>query len=120
MEPGTAHRVSRSWCHYSGSVNYVIFGLMMRLCHDDYRDSSGPAHIRAWQFEESSMTTIVAAYKTLRRAPNKAASIRWAKAGYHGWPGGSSTPDAELRNCAPCPADVRRLTVRWLPSERAI
>lgn len=106
-------------CHYGGSVNYVIFGLMMRLCHDDYRDSVGPARLRASYYSEGSMTTIISTYKALRRAGNSDASVRWAKVGYNGWPSGSA-PRAELPNCAPCPNQVRRLTVRWLPLETAI
>jgi hypothetical protein len=106
-------------CHYAGSVNYVIFGVMMRLCHTDYRDSVGPARLRASYYEESSMVTIISAYKTLRRAPNKAASIRWAKAGYNGWPS-VPAPQPELLKCAACPNEVRRLTVRWLPLKRQI
>lgn len=107
-------------CHYAGSVNYVIFGLMMRLCHDDYRDSSGPSRLKAPLYEESSMTKIISAYKTLRGAGNSDASVRWAKAGYNGYPHGSSAPRAELPKCAACPTHVRRLTVRWLPGETAI
>lgn len=101
-------------CHYAGSVNYVIYGVMMRLCHTDYRDSIGPARARASYYEESSMVAIISAYKTLRRAPNKAASIRWAKAGYNGWPS-VPAPPPELPKCGACRSEVKRLTVRWLP-----
>ena len=101
-------------CHYAGSVNYVIFGVMMRLCHTDYRDSPGPSRAEAELFSEDAMTKVISAYKTIRQAPNKAASIRWAKAGYNGWPS-VPAPPPELPKCGDCRYEVKRLTVRWLP-----
>jgi len=106
-----------SGCHYAGSVNYVIYGVMLRLCHDHLEST------RSWKtqmYSEEQMARYVTLWKTLRGAPNLTASLRWARAGYNGWPGGA-TPPAELPNCAKCPKKVTsRMTVRWLPLDRSI
>jgi hypothetical protein len=102
-----------SGCHYAGSVNYVIYGVMFRLCRD-HLPFDKPF------FSESAMTSNITLWKTLRKAPNLTASLDWAKAGFNGWPGGS-TPRPELPNCEKCPKPVTsRLTVRWLPVDRGI
>lgn len=102
-----------SGCHYAGSVNYVIYGVMMRLCHD-HMTFDRPF------FTEQSMTEYITLWKTLRSAPNLTPSLGWAKAGYNGWPN-ARTPRAELPKCAKCPkALTTPLTVRWLPIARNI
>jgi hypothetical protein len=101
-------------CHYAGSVNYVIYGVMMRLCHSHF-EASVLTSFEARLFTEEKMTSYITIYKKLRGAPNLTASLEWAKAGYNGWPSGS-TPAAELPNCGECPKpNGGRLTVRWLP-----
>lgn len=102
-----------SGCHYAGSVNYVIYGVMLRLCHD-HMTFDRPF------FTEESMSQNITVWKSLRRAPNLAASLAWAKAGYNGWPSGPN-PRPELPDCAKCPKKLTsRLTVRWLPLGRNI
>jgi hypothetical protein len=102
-----------SGCHYAGSVNYVIYGVMMRLCRD-HMTFDRPF------FTEQSMTEYITLWKSLRSAPNLAASLDWAKAGYNGWPRGLN-PASELPDCDKCPKRVTtRLTVRWLPVDRSI
>jgi hypothetical protein len=102
-----------SGCHYAGSVNYVVYGAMLRLCHD-HMTFDRPF------FTEQQMAQYITVWKSLRSAPNLAASLAWAKAGYNGWPNGP-TPRPELPNCAKCPKRLTsRLTVRWLPLDRNI
>jgi hypothetical protein len=103
-------------CHYAGSANYVVYGAMLRLCHDHFKSSSNATLKRdAPFFSEQQMVSYIALWKRLREAPNLTPSTEWAKAGYNGWPNGP-TPAPELPNCAPCPKRVTsRLTVRWLP-----
>ena len=117
-------------CHLAGSANYVIFGVMMKLCHDEYDDRVTQAQTcadnRAWWkrtpdldleelkamelvFTEGHMRTLIWAYKGhiwfYRDASgNFEAGKRWASAGYNGWPTGESTPEADRASCAvPCP-----------------
>jgi hypothetical protein len=118
-------------CHLAGSANYVIFGVMMKLCHDEYDDRVTQAQTRMydlpwWErarpgfdlqelknmesvFTEGHMRTLIWAYKGhiwfIRDASgNYEAAKRWASAGYNGWPTGESTPEADRAKCAvPCP-----------------
>ena len=102
-----------SGCHYSGSVNYVVYGVMLRLCHDHLESKRSSL---ASTYSEESMALYVTIWKKLRGAPNLRASLAWAKAGYNGWPKNGSIPRPELPNCAECPRQTApHLTVRWLP-----
>ena len=102
-------------CHYAGSVNYVVYGVMFRLCHDHFK----PSPLRRL-FTEDAMTVSVYAWKKLRGAPNLEASLNWAKAGYNDWPA-RRTPPPELPKCADCPNEYKgRMTVRWLPLDTSI
>ena len=106
-----------SGCHYAGSVNYVIYGVMLRLCHDHLRNMRSTL---SSTYSEEQMALYITIWKSLRGAPNLTASLRWAKAGYNGWPSGS-TPPPELPSCAKCRKPLTsRLTVRWLPIDRNI
>jgi hypothetical protein len=100
-------------CHAAGSVNYSVYGVMLRLCHDHYDNSlKGEAK---W-FTEEQMAHYITVWKKLRRAPNLAPSLAWARAGYNGWPDRGSVPGPEHPGCAKCPKPFTgRLTVRWLP-----
>jgi hypothetical protein len=118
-----------SSCHYAGSVNYVIFGVMCRLCYDHYmhlaEDAQKELKATAWwhvidewrlsedmkhdidvadEYNEGAMARMVWAYKgkvpVLRdAAANYEASQKWAEAGYNGWPGSASTPSGDRPNC---------------------
>jgi len=70
-------------CHYRGSVNYVLYGTMFRLCGKSER----------W------MRMTIWIYK--RGAGNYGPSQDWAKAGFDGWPG-ASTPSPDRPQCAEC------------------
>jgi hypothetical protein len=117
-------------CHYAGSVNYVIFGVMFRLCHDHYiwrvqaageeydnthfwqifenqrlKDEMEDNAIEATRWDEGSMTDLIWEYKghvplVHEASANYEASKRWAVAGYNGWPGSASTPAGDRPNCA--------------------
>jgi hypothetical protein len=107
-----------SECHHAGSVNYVVFGAMMRLCHDDRKVG------RRW-FGEEAMNLMVTAHKSeiswfgindVDEAGNLDASIAWAKAGYRGWQNDRQAPPGDRSKCkARCPRRYsgRGLTVRW-------
>ena len=104
-------------CHYAGSVNYVVYGVMLRLCHNHLKNQRSTL---SSTYSEEQMTLYITIWKSLRGAPNLTASLRWAKAGYNGWPSGP-TPPPELPACAKCRKPLTsRLTARWLPLDRAI
>lgn len=104
-------------CHYAGSVNYVIYGVMLRLCHNALKSQISD---HAQYFTEQAMSRYITLWKTLRGAPNLTASLKWAKAGYNDWPS-APTPPPELPDCADCPKRLTsRMTVRWLPIDRNI
>jgi hypothetical protein len=107
-----------SECHHAGSVNYVVFGAMMRLCHDDTKVVG-----RSW-FSEEAMNLLIVAHKSSIALPfvpsteagNLDASIAWAKAGYRGWPNNGRVPPGDRSHCkASCGKPYRGpgLTVRW-------
>jgi len=62
-------------CHYMGSANYVIFGLMCKLC----------------EFSYDKMFRYIYLYKggggwpVTKKAGNYAACVAWAAAGWGGW-----------------------------------
>ncbi len=83
---GLSVQVGRD-CHYAGSVNYVIYGLMMRLCHDDFvKDGSS---IADW-FSQQEMLELVYIHKnfntSLTQGANFQASNEWALVGYRNGP----------------------------------
>ena len=104
-----------SECHHAGSVNYVVFGVMMRLCHDNFR--GGP--FANW-FDQEAMNLLIVAHKTSltsgEEAGNLDGSIDWANAGYNGWPFKGRAPLGDRRKCkGPCPKYYSGpgFTVRW-------
>ena len=102
-------------CHYSGSVNYVVYGVMMRLCHDHF--SSSDSWFADWFTREEMLEMIyMHKNKTGTQAGNFQASNEWALAGYET---GTvrPTPPAERPQCTPCPDAYAGpgLTVNWLP-----
>ena len=96
-------------CFYPGSVNYVMFGEMFRLCC--------PKYMTVWPFESCAqyMTWFITIYKS--RYENYQASVDWALAGFRGWPAGSNTPPGDRPNCAPVcttPYHSGPFKVHWL------
>jgi hypothetical protein len=108
-------------CYYSGSPNYVIYGVMCKLCSDHFTSVGNQSGID--RFTQAKMLYWINAYKgtglTGLGTPsgNFGPSQDWAIAGYNGWPGGS-TPTGDRNNCTPtCPITYagRAFRVYWLP-----
>ncbi len=117
-------------CFLAGSVNYVIYGVMCKLCHDEYdrryreavsRMAKTPLYhpfdiIKASgdqdtmdtfrvQYTETMMLASIWVYKGhipfIRDASgNYEAAKGWASAGYNGWPDGATAPPADRAKCA--------------------
>lgn len=102
-------------CHYAGSVNYSVYGVMMRLCHDHL--SREDSWISDW-FSREEMLELIYIHKnqTGSQAANFQASNEWALAGYKS---GSLRPfpPGDRQDCKErCKRyDGPGLTVRWLP-----
>ena len=98
-------------CHYVGSVNYLIYGVMFRLC----RSLPQMITLGSW-----IMTKSIREYKASQGATNTQASVDWALTGFNGWPNtkGVSTPPAEpdaRGTCQPCKDRyLRPLHWHWL------
>lgn len=108
--PACGHSIQvGTQCHYAGSVNYVVYGLMCKLCYDH----------GLHRFTEEHMLAQIERYK--RGAPNYNPSRQWAIAGYRNWPS-SGTPAGDRSNCSPTcsllrgtPFLTRPFLVRWCP-----
>jgi hypothetical protein len=103
-------------CYYSGTANYVIFGVMCRLCQQNLDEDD------ASNYDEDHMLEIIDAYKGpgifLSASDNYRHSRKWAQAGYHGWPGGGTPPAGDRNNCFPrCSMRYISLPLkaRWCP-----
>lgn len=100
-------------CFFAGSVNYVTFGVMMRLCFD------WVGLTEKWKFKKDAMESLILAHKYGASWPNIKASLAWADAGYDGWPlVDSPTGLADRTECPPtchCTNVGPRFTVLWQP-----
>lgn len=95
-------------CHYTGSVNYALFGVMMRLCHGHFQGST----FESW-FSREAMLELIYTYK--HDSGNYQASNEWALAGFRS-SSVSPTPVADRPACGACTTPFReRLTFKWLP-----
>jgi hypothetical protein len=122
-------------CHFAGSSNYVIFGVMCKLCSQYYQDQLNNA---SWyelfdkdtyrqgivQFSKGGMLGLIDLYKKYipllkldSPAGNIDAAKRWSIAGFDGWPGGAATPAADRANCTlTCPHRATGpFKVSWYP-----
>jgi hypothetical protein len=107
-------------CHYAGSVNYVAFGVMCKLCaghmlsiasedrpwYNPHRGMDEMAD--AAPFSENGMLAMIWTYKGggifSKPAGNYEASKKWASAGYNSSPSGFNTPPGDRSNCeTKCP-----------------
>jgi outer membrane protein OmpA-like peptidoglycan-associated protein len=99
-------------CYFAGSANYVIWGVMSRLCRDEFG---------GFEFSETAMQRLVDLYKVGGlRGDNVATAKAWATAGYQGWPAGGSPPSGDRSNCQPaCPIPYQgaAFTIVWCPHE---
>ena len=111
-------------CYYSGSVNYVIFGTMCKLCADYYLSvpliNTGYA-----RFTRAAMKNLIDTYKgtgfsgLATPSSNFGSSVAWADSGYDGWPTGGSLPPGDC-SCGPlCPTPYSgpSFHVNWFPIE---
>lgn len=99
-------------CHFAGSVNYVIFGKMCKLC--DMWKTTMHLAIRA---HKQHLTGVDADYEP---------AVAWADAGYHGWPAaGVATPPGDRKNCTSgCPTaygptannEGKPFALHWFPA----
>ncbi len=108
-------------CYYAGSPNYVIYGVMCKLCSDFFTsiaDAAGAA-----RFTQSKMEYWVNVYKGTgftglgTPSANFGPSKDWAIAGYNGWPG-TAAPAGDRNTCKPtCPTPYggAAFTVNWVP-----
>jgi hypothetical protein len=110
-----------SECYYSGTANYVLFGVMCKLC-SDHLMATNPAE--ASRFTESEMLHLIDRYKgpgsIIGAGANFAMCQQWSRAGYQGWPSGGTPPSpGDKANCATtCPTPFTPPPVfvaRWLP-----
>jgi Domain of unknown function (DUF4157) len=109
-------------CYYAGSPNYVIYGVMCKLCRDHFAAQGNPSGVS--RFTQSSMEYWINFYKgtgfTGFSTPsgNFGPSRAWAIAGYNGWPTGGTPPAGDRNTCAPnCPTPYNgsAFSVRWVP-----
>ena len=106
----------RDQCYYSGTANYVIFGVMCRLCQQNLDEDD------ASDYDEDHMLELIDFYKGpgvfASASGNYVPSRKWAQAGYHGWPNGGTPPRGDRNNCLPrCPTKYRGMSfkARWCP-----
>jgi hypothetical protein len=110
-------------CHYAGSVNYVIFGVMCRLCYALYDQLFSSMEKPSWyeshweymlakamrdSFTRDGMLNLIDNYKGTgfsgfaTPSTNFEASSEWARMGYVGWTKDSvGTPSGDRSNCHP-------------------
>jgi len=123
---GSSAQVGSS-CHYMGSANYVIYGVMFRLCHDHFQHSGSNEANNYTINEMLDWISLYKGYGILGLATpddNFFPSREWASAGYRGWPS-AATPRGDRSNCAPtCPTPFANLggpngrtnfMVHWVP-----
>jgi hypothetical protein len=122
-------------CHFAGSANYVIFGVMCKLCSTFYQNKLNSA---SWyevidkdtyrhgvaQFGKAGMLGLIDLYKKylplLKLDPTAAnidAAKNWSIAGFDGWPNAVATPAPDRANCTlTCPYKVSTpFSVSWYP-----
>jgi len=116
-------------CYYAGSANYVVYGVMCKLCHDFLAKNPSSSIWGGMQFTEPEMVFYIGLYKLGGMAGANADTAKaWARAGYHGWPSGGTPPAGDKSGCAPrCPTNyqgsegvgggvVRDFEITWCPS----
>lgn len=103
-------------CSYGGSVNYVIFGVMCDLC--DIWQSTMEDMI--WAYKGDTRHWYVPPSRRHAASANYGPSLEWARAGFHGWPTGASSPAGDRPACTDsCPATLSTgstFNVHWVPS----
>jgi hypothetical protein len=107
-------------CHYAGSSNYVIFGVMCKLCNTHFTSLKSTD---ADDYTEAAALELVNKYKGTgftgldTPSANFKPSQDWTSSGFRGWPG-ASQPAGDRSNCDPtCPTAYTGVPfeVNWLP-----
>jgi hypothetical protein len=99
-------------CFYSGTVNYVIFGVMCQLCHDYYAGrvasatsaaDAGPMKVFENRYTENEMAGLIRMWKSDQGGGpgNASPAEQWSRAGYQGWPN-AATPQGDRDQQCPC------------------
>jgi hypothetical protein len=110
-------------CYYPGSINYVIYGVMFKLCNSFFLSLNSEFSAYASDYTAGEMLEWIDLYKgkgiTGFATPsgNYGPSLSWAYAGYNGWPSAGS-PAADRPKCSPtCPQPYSggAMTVHWGP-----
>ncbi len=116
---GSTVQVGRD-CYYAGSPNYVIYGVMCKLCFDHYT-ATGNASGQA-RFTQGKMEYWINFYKGgSSPSANYGPSRDWAIAGYQGWPSGGTPPAGDRNTCSPaCPTPYSDgpFTYNWSKHDR--
>ncbi len=108
-------------CYFSGTANYVLYGVACKLCYDHY-SASNPGE--APRFTKAAMLKNIYDYKGPGSLVGTGANWKmcedWSSAGYDGWPSGGTPPSpADKANCSPtCPTRFSPppdFNARWCP-----
>jgi RHS repeat-associated protein len=107
-----------STCWYAGSINYVVFGVMMRICNDWVMRSL----TYGWNdFSISTLRDLVWLYKGRpgRTSPNYEQSLAWAESGYSYYSAAVNpstvAPDRPHCNNSCGSWKTGSMSVHWLP-----
>jgi hypothetical protein len=111
-------------CFYTGSVNYLLWGVMFRLCAGT-RPQGDPG-----MYNEDTMIEFVSSYKgglpgVVKESGNWGPSQWWARAGYEGWPAAATPPGDRPKQKCTCPKSMgqnwpsndgnRTFLIGWFP-----
>jgi hypothetical protein len=115
-------------CYWPHAVNYLLFGLIWRLC-SSHPTTWGPPHFRdpiagdpagVSSIDLSKMLDTISTYLVTQTDDSrevKDCKISWATSGFLGWPHHSVSPPSCLPGCDPCSCspskDPLRLTWTW-------
>jgi LysM domain len=98
-------------CWLNGTVNYGTFGIMVRLCHDEFPIK--------YAFAQQMAEGLIRAYKTIGAHPEGATlPIAWVRATFNGGPSGvpSNTGNRPQCKCTcPCKGSVTNWDYVWEP-----
>ncbi len=92
-------------CFYTGSVNYLLWGVMFRLCAQANPNAASLA------FSEDRMIEYISIYKggvpgVTNQSGNFGPSQWWSRAGYEGWPAAPTPPGDRPKQKCTCPKDL--------------
>jgi len=97
-------------CWLNGTVNYGTYGIMVRLCRDEFT---------RFRFALQMATNLIRLYKSAGAHPEDAAlPIAWVEATYHGGPTGRPTLPGNRPQCrcsCPCRGNVVNWDYVWEP-----